>query len=214
MKRHFIKPGPTSVPPVFQNDGGYATSTSSTTFTPALPTGRANGDILIGMFESGNNRTFSLSGSGWTQIGTPIPAAPNTGFMCAWRRVDGTEGSPTWSSAVGTDGAAVVLRYSGCKASGSPIGATNEQSATANLSISITTTAANSLVITIAGSRQIVAFGTPTGYTVDSSRSGASVTAMQAAHKTVAASGTVTSTDQGNGGANEVDGFLIELLAA
>lgn len=203
-----------SSPPSFVNDGGYIISTNSISFSPALPGSRVNGNLLIAMFESGNNRTITLSGSGWTSGGAAVPAAPNTGFVWAWRIVDGTEASPTFSASGGTDGAAVVLQYHGVAAS--PIGATNSQGVVnGSISMSITTTAPNSLVVLLLGSRQVVAFNTPTGYTVDSSRSGASVVAMQASHIVVASSGTVQgTTGAGNGGANEDEGYLVELLAA
>lgn len=198
-------------PPTFQANGGFTTSTSTTSLSPALPAGRVNGDLLIAWFECGNARNISISGAGWT-LQDVVGANPNAHFAWAWRYVDGTEAAVTFNLNSGSASSAGCNLYRNVKPT-TPFGNHTTAAAVGGASPSILTTQNNSLVVVFAGSPQATpAFTTPTGFTDEATRSGTSAPALYSGGKTVASSGTTVNPTVTNGGTQEQECALVEIL--
>jgi len=142
--------------PTFVAAGAIAGGTG--TIAPALPTGRATGDILL-LFVETANQACSISnpnGGTWAEItpaqGTGTAAGTAATRLTAfWSRYNGTQGAPTVSdSGNHTIGRMIAIR--GAVASGNPWDVTaGGVEATADTSGSIpgaTTTVADTLVVT------------------------------------------------------------------
>jgi fibronectin type 3 domain-containing protein len=148
--------------PTFVAAGSIASGTG--TIAPALPAGRATGDILL-LFVETANQAVSISnqnGGTWTAVtnspqGTGTAAATTaTRLTVFWSRYNGTQGAPTVSDS-GDHQIGRMIAIRGAAASGNPWDVTaGGVEATSDTSGSIpgaTTTVANTLVVTaVAGS--------------------------------------------------------------
>lgn len=136
-------------PPVYEGSGTPNTITSTATLRLDFPETVNAGDILIAHIILSIKTSFSIDG--WTFLGSDYMYI---GHYVFWRRADGTEGgtsqyynvptAPYWTMSV-------VGRYSGCIASGSPIGSSLVASLASGISrtASLTTNYDNSTVVAL-----------------------------------------------------------------
>ena len=143
--------------PVFIAAG--AVTSNTTAITPALPAGIATNDILL-LFLETSNQAISISnqnGGTWTQV-TNSPqycgtAAGTTGarFTAFWSRYNGTQGAPTTSDS-GDHQLGMMIAIRGAAESGNPwdvtAGGVEAVSDTSGSIPGVTTTVANTLVVT------------------------------------------------------------------
>jgi len=132
---------------------GYLAGVMSTVLTP--PAGLANGDILVAMLITARGTLpiyATTPPAGFTAWGTPT--AVNDGGLWAelrmyWKRAASESGSYTFAHAGTINAQGLMQVYSGCKASGTPLGATSNNNGTGSAAsgTSITTTAANSWLL-------------------------------------------------------------------
>jgi len=135
-----------------QTNTTYA-SRVSTTLTP--PAGLTNGDILIATIFVGRGSAPmnpSLPG-GWAEFGTKT-AVTDGGFYgdlhIYWKRAASESGDYLFTTGITAHSTQGLLKaYSGCKATGTPLAATsnNTGTGTAEVGTGITTTAANSWLL-------------------------------------------------------------------
>lgn len=153
--------------------GAISSSGSAAALAPALPASRVNNNILISVVSANaTGKTFALGGAGWT-AGDSI----NTGNLSAawaWRLVDGTETSPSWSWTGAAACESLVTQFSGNQTT-TPIGNINKataNSSTTSTIASITTTANNSVILGTILISANAAVGLPVGWTNVSSNAG------------------------------------------
>lgn len=194
----------------------YGTATN-TVLTP--PTGLANNDILIGVSFRGSGTPPTVTApTGFTQIGTEISLNDGFGFLAKislyWKRAASESGNYTFThSSCSAQG--MLMAFSGCVTSGSPIDVSSQNSGTNSTSTAtgITTTVANDLLAYIGQCWGDAAQSTPTGFTNIIS----TLTILAASFKattTAGATGSVTS-NNGNGVSTEPwSAFLIALMPA
>jgi len=125
----------------FVNAGAVSTGASP---TPALPSGYAEGNLLLIVATSG--ATFSTAPTGYTQIALHN-ASP---FLAIWYKFAGASETAQTVTNSNTATAAVVLAYSGIN-SYDVISTVKTASATTIATNTTTTTAANDLVLSIYG---------------------------------------------------------------
>jgi len=202
----------------FVQQGPVSGSAAASSLTPAMPSGRTTGNLLvafIGMPRAG--RTFSYS-SGWTEF-DHLSGSDHSGSL-AYRYVDGTETDPTITiSGLADQAAARVFEFTGTTAS-SPIGATHHTETFsfggAVTDAGITSTADNSFAVVFCeGSSGTVTLSTPSGYALEGSVNGSSGGTIGSWDQTLGASGsasTSVSITPSSGGAYGV--YSVELLAA
>ena len=148
-------PGATT--PTFVAAGAVSSSTGA--ITPALPTGRATGDILLLFLETANQAISitNQNGGTWTEVTSSPQGTGTAGGTSAtrltafWSRYNGTQGNPTVSDS-GNHQLGRIIAIRGAAASGNPWNITaGGVEATADTSGSIpgaTTTVGNTLVVT------------------------------------------------------------------
>jgi hypothetical protein len=88
------------------NGAAAVNGASVTSLSPGLPTGRVNGDIMLGVCFVNASKTFSVGG-GWTIADTTAD-----GNACVfWRLVDGSEAAPTisWSGAAAAAASGLIM---------------------------------------------------------------------------------------------------------
>ncbi|MEP2774657.1 MAG: putative Ig domain-containing protein [Luteolibacter sp.] len=148
--------------PSFVASGGISSGTG--TITPALPSGRASGDILL-LFVETANQAVSISnpnGGTWAEVsGSPqgtgtAAGSSSTRLTVFWSRYNGTQGNPTVSDS-GDHQTARTIAIRGAAASGNPWNVTAggiESTSDTSASIpGVTTTVPNTLVVVaVAGS--------------------------------------------------------------
>lgn len=176
--------------PTFHAQGAISTNSSgtgSTSNTGNLPTRSTNDILLMFLTVDTGAATFTISGAGWVAIDYLSTGGCTAGLF--WRLVDGTETAPTISFG-GSTNSSYISSYSGCKTS-APIGASNGAGNSVNpLTVaSLTTTAANSLIVFMAGHVTAEVIPTPTRYTLEGTAYSATAPSLIIAHETVAASG-------------------------
>ena len=85
--------------PVFANFGGTSVGSGLNSRSPGLPTGRANGDLLIGYAVVKNSESHTWNGTGWTKIDEVTQGVFTVSL--AYCIVSGSESAPTvsWTTA-------------------------------------------------------------------------------------------------------------------
>ena len=205
--------------PSYLNAGTYLNTASATSMSPALPTGRVNGNILIATVRHIGTAVMSVGGGGWQALGSQIQNGSALRVSQWWRVVDGTEAAPTVSWTGALNASAQIHQYSRENYdTTSPFGTigTADVGATAtHTSPEITTTRDNSLVIYIDVASANTALATPSGWTEDSDTgaTGPPNGRMTAGSKTVTVSGTATGNISVTGAATNFIQRQIELLA-
>jgi hypothetical protein len=196
----------------------FSTQASANGWTGTEPTGTAQNDIMIALALCSDSSTSLGAPSGWTVV-TSGASAGNFKYNLAWIRRGASAPSLTWTMSGAFYREVYILSYSGATPSGTPYGATADGGVQINVSTpngpAVTTTAANSLVLSIfvhwSGSGA-GGWTKPTGYTQRSDNT--SGNDGGAADKAVATSG--TSEDPGawtnQGGNNVAWTYTLELL--
>lgn len=168
--------------------GAYAGDATGTSSTVTKPTGTADGDILIlGLYnEDASDPPTGLSPpSGFTLIQNGLASSPFS-VRVYWKRAssEGANYSITWTDNVWH--AEVLLAFSGCVASGSPIdtsAAGTEGSGSTLTYPSVTTTVADAMLV-LFGASYGGGEGAPAGFSAgagDGGGSGAGYYKLQAA---------------------------------
>lgn len=135
------------------------TYASRTNTTLAAPSGLTNGDILVAGFITAKaaGAPTPTPPAGFTAFGTETTVTDLAGFngklYIFWKRAASESGSYTFTHASCTS-TAVLMAYSGALVSGTPFGATSNNTGsgpngTTSTGLSITTTAANSQLLWI-----------------------------------------------------------------
>jgi hypothetical protein len=129
---------------------------SRTNTVLTAPAGIVNGDILLAAIfvGSGSAPTAPTPPAGFTAFGTATTANASgffSNFSIFWKRAASESGSYTFTH-VAYSSQAVLKAYSGCLASGTPLGATSNNVTTGvapqtSTGTGITTTAANSFLL-------------------------------------------------------------------
>lgn len=192
----------------------YAARTNTVLTAPAA---LADGDILIATIfvGSGSVPTVPTPPTGFTAFGTPTTAGGAgffSNFSIFWKRALSESGSYTFTHAAYSS-QGELRAYSGCLASGTPLGATSNNTGTGSSTVGtgITTTAANSFLLF--DTHDWVVSGTlspPTGMT---ERFDGLVHSSDQLIVSAGATGNRTQTN-GNGGADPWAVRMVELLAA
>lgn len=182
------------------------------TDTPTLnlPTGVASGDLLIAVLSLNANRTITAP-AGWTVESEDVDPV-FSGRKGVYSRVaDGSEGSSAvWTLSVGATTAALMLRITGADTS-DPVTAITTEPANSATSPSVTTTAADSLVLRLIGQSRDRTYTAPSGHTTAIQQGGnPSVGACSIAQATAGASGTAVWTI-GGGGADSIVHFTLAI---
>lgn len=95
----------------FVSAGAQSSSASATTLSPALPASTVNGDLLLAVVSGSSVEGFTPP-AGWTPMYQQLTA--NTPWVTYYRFVDGTETTPTFTTAsVAGACAAVITAYRG-----------------------------------------------------------------------------------------------------
>ena len=196
---------------------GYLAGVMSTVLTP--PAGLANGDILVATLIAARGSLpiyATTPAAGFVEFGTP-PAVNDGGLYAEtrlyWKRAASESGSYTFSHAGPISAQGLMQAYSGCKASGTPLGATSNNSGTGSAAsgTSITTTAANSFLLYQAHDWE--GSGTLTPPTGMTERFDSLLYSSDQLIAVAGATGTRSQTNA-NGGAGRWAVRMIELLAA
>ena len=215
-----IKAAPTTswTGPTYVNSGALSV-TAATSQTPALPSSRVNGNLLLATCSITSSLASPTWSAGWNVVET-WTIGSQTGTK-AWRYVTGSETAPTISWTSGSTGTmAQVHQFTGVSQS-SPIGASSHNSATSN-SIStsaITTTASNSLIFNFTDFGQLYTATPPPKYmgaTVgvgNVGAYGAGVASWELAPSSGTVSDSVTTPSYAGNTIDWLD-FLTEILAA
>lgn len=194
--------------PAFVNAGTVSHGSGAGPTTPTLPASRSNGNLLIAMIvedSAGATRTFSVSGTGWhgpfaNQTTTGVNSAL---FYCI---VDGTETDPTISFSGSCEFSAQIFQYSGVVSGFVPSNfSSHTQNGTSITGTSITTTAANSLVVSlVGGDTDLFSVSTPSGWTLDFTGGShdATISAFSQGKGTSGTASDAFASTVGNGGAN------------
>jgi hypothetical protein len=175
--------------PAFVNAGTWSDSSGATALTPALPTGRSLGNLLIAVVGSKNNFVHTSTSNGWTKYDQRNSGTGWTVSLWVYKRysggVDGSEAAPT--IAVGSSSVACfaqVIQFSGpFDVQDILAGAMNVNTGTTSTHTctGITTTADNSLAIYIDAAAADTALGTPSGW-IEDLDNGSSTSATQNAN--------------------------------
>lgn len=136
-----------------QTSTTYASRTNTVLTAPA---GLANDDILIALVFTGKTGTPTVATppAGFTAIGTFTGVADGGGFeartLAWWKRAASESGSYTFTH-VAASSQGLMLAYSGCITSGSPIDVASQNTGTGTTTTGtgVTTTAANAMVLAL-----------------------------------------------------------------
>ena len=141
----FMKNKPGGAPVLqYVNNGGIG-CTSSSSYTPGMPSSVSIGDLLILQVEVGLSSAIVPTPSGWTAILNQYNAAKTNSFAVFYQVYAGG-GAPSVTG--GTYIAATISRYTGANTT-TPIGAVGTYSSGSTTTVTttaLTTTANNSLV--------------------------------------------------------------------
>jgi hypothetical protein len=176
---------------------------AGTSRAPALPAGRANGDVLIAICGSKNNAAHSIAGTGWAALTPQVDSGTGWTVSLWYRIVDGAEAAPTisWTGSVACF--AQIIRYTRAPAEGSPFGAIGTAgtgTTSPHAAPGITTTQSNSTVVYIGAAAANTGYGAVSGWTEradNGSATGASRNVI--GEKAVAAAGTTTGATSATG---------------
>ena len=141
-------------PPSFRSVGAATSYGTRTNLTMAAPAGIVDNDILIAQIFTGSGTTAPTPTTlaGWTIFGINTNVTDTGGFngkmWLYWKRASSESGNYTWTIA-NCNNTGYIECYSNCLATGTPLGATSNNSGTGqtNTGTGITTTAANSFLL-------------------------------------------------------------------
>jgi hypothetical protein len=163
--------------PTWRANSAYQSGTNSVTM--ANPAGIAEGDILVLAIETANDwvalvHATNLTNNGWARVansnsfpgGTPA-AANNTYQDIWWRRVGANANTAVILGDAGDHTLAVCAAFSNCVATGSPWDTGTAAGINVKVSVAtaqvnsyaVTTSSANTLILTIINSPQDIAAG-------------------------------------------------------
>ena len=196
----------------------YASRTNTTVTAPASI---SDGDILVCTIFAGAATTApTVTGpTGWTAFGTATSVTDgssfNAKFWTFWKRAASESGNYTFTHTAASS-QAFIAAYSGCLASGTPLGATLNNSASAgqtSTGLSITTTAANSWLLYEAHCWGDGAMSNPSSPTMTADLNSTLIGSWHLLIATASATGNVTQTN-GNTTSDPWATRMVELLAA
>ena len=200
-----------------QSSTTYASRTNTVVTAPASI---SDGDILVCAIVGAAQTTApTITGpTGWTAFGTATSVLDggsfNAKYWLFWKRAASESGSYTFTHTTAST-QAFLAAYSGCIASGTPLGATANNVGSNNTAtgLSITTTAANSWLLYFEHCWGDSAQSAPTSPVMTTDLNGAIVFASHLLFASAGATGNVTQ-NNGNSTADPWATRMVELLAA
>jgi hypothetical protein len=180
--------------PLLVNTTSAGQTTSSTTITVNVPSGTANGDLMILVVCSGAGTTTWTTPSGWTLWSPTLDA---NGRAVFYRTASSEPASYTITQSISTTSNANILTYR--NASIDVIGAFSTSAASPSVAPSITTTANNANVFYYVASPAVASctYTTPTNFTPlvsDSDATAPSSAIFTRVQATAGSTGTASST--------------------
>ena len=172
--------------------GVAAGNSSGGNLTINKPSGVVDGDILVvGFYREAGTLTLP---AGWTQVVATRDNGSDAIYLTvAWKRASSEGSSYTFTLSTSTWRAGVLLAFSGCVTSGSPVDtyATDATTLSAARLASITTSVANTMRVGVFGDYDSNGLTAGTSGMTESSGNGA-VESFYAAQASAGASGTIS----------------------
>lgn len=94
---------------------------SDTTFSASLPSGTADGNLLVAIMGFSNSVGTSSSPSGWARAGSMPNAGGGDSEIDVWWKIASSESTPSWVFASSRIGCIAILRITGHEADGTPL---------------------------------------------------------------------------------------------
>lgn len=185
--------------PVHAATGTY-TETSASTASFAVPSGVANGDIIvIPIFVDNASTTITGYAAGFAEAGDSPQATGINSLHVVWKRATGADtGTYDFTLSQSRFHTGSALRYTGAAAAGDPWddtdGAVDDTTGTTTPAVSVTTTGADRLLIWAATSWHVNSWTPPTGFTERVDAGFGTVTAADKDQAVAGSSGSVTGT--------------------
>lgn len=178
----------------FVNSTTAVQNSNSTTITINVPSGVANGQVLVLIATVGSVSSTWTTPTGWT-----LWSAANAGRTVYYKIASSEPASYTITQSVSTTASATILAYANAAID---VMGTLGTNATPSVAPSITTTANNCYVFYYSATRTVasVTYTTPTGYNAlvsDSDATAPSYVVFYTTQATAGATGTVSSTPSG-----------------
>jgi hypothetical protein len=144
-------------------------NTSSTTITVNVPSGTANGDLMLMIVGTGGNSTNTWT----TPLGWNIGTAGSQGRALFWRTASSEPGNYTVTQSASSTSNAFILTFRNAVFDTS--GLAGQSAVTSPTPVAITVAVANSTIVYVAQSNlgTNITYTTPTGYNARASDSGA-----------------------------------------
>lgn len=198
--------------PAFANFGSTSTGSGLNSRSPGLPTGRSNGDLLIGYSVVRNSDSHTWTGTGWTKIDEVTQGAFT--ISLAYCVVNGSESAPTVSWTTAASAYLRIARWTGT-ANESPFSGSHGHNAgngATHSKTGVTTTRADSRVIYLDFAAINTHLDTPSGWTENNDTSNAlAATNVAIGGKDIASSGSASGDISVTGGNADWVMWQIEL---